>query len=216
MALAIGTKQIWNIWAPVYNKIWGFQRFSLTPTRNFVHKYLETIGYTPSNILDIGCGIGELSHEFAQRWPQARILGVDYSEGMISRARKDYAAPNIEYILGSLEDVPSERKFDLIVSTHSFPYFPDKLLAARTMRNMLLPGGRILVIQGNTNNLYDAAWLALVKLGVSKADFLSVKKVRTILQEAGFTIGTVRRVDTAFFIPSIYLVEGINTLPPTN
>jgi trans-aconitate methyltransferase len=208
MALAIGTKRIWNVWAPVYNKIWGFQRFSLTPTRKFVRKYLEQSGSHPKNILDIGCGIGELSHELSLQMPDARILGVDYSDGMIARAKKDYSGPNIEYLLGSLENIPATRKFDLIVSTHSFPYFPDKLKAARTMKDMLMPGGRIIIIQGNTNNLYDAAWLALVKLGVSKADFISVKKVRSTLQEAGFRIGTVRRVDTVFFIPSIYMVEG--------
>jgi len=210
MALAIGTKRIWNVWAPFYNKIWGFQRFSLRPTRKFVHKYLEAAGCKPQQILDIGCGVGELSSELSRRWPGARILGVDYSDGMIARAKKDFSAPNIEYLLGSLEDIPADRKFDLIVSTHSFPYFPDKLQAARVMKNKLTPGGRLLIIQGNTNNLYDAAWLALVQLGVSKANFISVKKVRSILQEAGFRIGTVQRVDTAFFIPSIYMVEGFN------
>lgn len=210
MAVAIGTKQIWNVWAPIYNKIWGFQHFSLRPTRTFVHKYLKASGCQPQDILDIGCGVGELSKEMSQRWPGTRVLGVDYSDGMIARAKKDYSAPNIDYILGSLEDVPAGRQFDLIVSTHSFPYFPDKLKAAKTMKRLLAPGGRLLIIQGNTNNLYDAAWLALVQLGVSRADFISVKKVQSTLQEAGFRIGTVRRVDTAFFIPSIYMVEGFN------
>lgn len=209
MALIIGTKRIWNVWAPVYNKIWGFQRFSLRPTRRFVHRYLEQEDLHPKDILDIGCGIGELSLELSQRQPEARILAVDYSDGMIARAKKDYAAPNITHVLGSLEDVPADRRFDLIVSTHSFPYFPDKNKAARKMWDLLEPGGRLLVIQGNTNNRYDAAWLALVKLGVSRADFLPVREVKSILQGAGFVIRTVRRVDTAFFIPSIYLVEGI-------
>lgn len=210
MALIIGTKRIWNVWAPVYNKIWGFQRFSLRPTRRFVHRFLDENGAHPKEILDIGCGVGELSSELAAQFPDARVFGVDYSDGMIARARKDFTAPNVEYLHGSLEDVPAGRSFDLIVSTHSFPYFPDKLKAARQMKSLLKPGGRLMIIQGNTNNLYDAAWLALVQLGVSKADFIAVKKVRAILEEAGFRIGLVQRVPTAFFIPSIYLVEGFN------
>lgn len=209
MALAKGRTWIWNIWAPIYNKIWGFQHFSLRPTRRFVHNYLQEIRLEPGNILDIGCGIGELSNELAKHRPETRILGVDYSDGMIARAKKDYAAPNIEYIHGSLEDIPAGRKFDLIVSTHSFPYFPSKLKAAQLMKDLLNKGGRILIIQGNTNNRYDAAWLALVKLGVSKADFLAVSEVESVIREAGFRIGTVRRVDTLSFIPSIYMVEGI-------
>jgi trans-aconitate methyltransferase len=209
MALIIGTKKIWNVWAPFYNKIWGFQQFSLRPTRSFVHKYMAEAGIQPTRILDIGCGVGELAQELALQWPEASVLGVDYSDGMIARAKKDFTAPNLAYIHGSLEDIPEGQQFDLIVSTHSFPYFPDKLKAAEMMRQLLVPGGRIFVIQGNTNNAYDAAWLALVKLGVSKADFLAVKSVRSILEEAGFRVGTVRRIDTASFIPSIYLVEGL-------
>jgi trans-aconitate methyltransferase len=207
--MAIASKRIWNVWAPIYNKIWGFQQFSLRPTRRFVHKYLQEIGLEPKSILDIGCGIGELSYELAQHYPVCKILAVDYSDGMIARAKKDYSALNIEYIHGSLEDIPAGRKFDLIVSTHSFPYFPYKLKAAQTMKCLLNQGGRILIIQGNTNNWYDAAWLALVKLGVSKADFLAVAKVESIIRDAGFRIGTVRRVETKYFIPSIYMVEGI-------
>ncbi len=78
------------------------------------------------------------------------------------------------------------------------------------MRQLLRPNGRLMIIQGNTNNWYDAIWLALIQLGLSKANFCSVKKVKDFLQTAGFQIGTVQRVKTAFFIPSIYLVEGIN------
>ena len=210
MALALGTKRMWNVWAPVYDNIWGFQRFSLAPSRKCIHSHLAQSGCRPRDILDIGCGIGELSRELSRRWPDARILGVDYSDGMIARARADFAASNIEYLLGSLEDVPGNRKFDLIVSTHSFPYFPDKRQAAGVMKGLLVPGGRLLIIQGNTNNLYDAAWLALVKLGVSKAEFLSVAAVRSVLLEAGFRIGTIRRLQTVFFIPSIYMVEGFS------
>ena len=61
------------------------------------------------------------------------------------------------------------------------------------------------------NNLYDYLWLALVQVGVSKADFLAVKKIKSILQNVGFTVESVIPVDRAFFIPSIYLVEGINS-----
>ena len=211
MALAIGTKKIWDYWASKYDRIWGFQKYSLRPTRRFILRYIKNLKPQPNNILDIGCGVGELSLEISSQYPNSKIMAVDYSQGMISRAKADFSAPNITHLLGSLENIPPNTRFDLIVSTHSFPYFPDKLKAALQMKQLLTPGGRLLIIQGNKNNLYDYLWLALVQVGVSKADFLAVKKIKSILQNVGFTVESVIPVDRAFFIPSIYLVEGINS-----
>ena len=211
MAVVIGTKKIWDFWAPKYDRIWGFQKYSLRPTRSFVIRYILNLPIKPKKILDIGCGVGELSSEIAKNFPDVEITGADYSFGMISRAKQDFNHPNIKYIHGSLEHVlATSDKFDLIISTHSFPYFPDKKKAANEMKQLLSIGGRLIIIQGNTNNLYDYIWLALVQLGVSKAQFLSVYKVRDILTNVGFAVNNIKPVERAFFIPSIYMVEGIN------
>jgi ubiquinone/menaquinone biosynthesis C-methylase UbiE len=39
-------------------------------------------------ILDIGCGIGRMTHEFKNRIPSAVLVGIDISSKMISLARK--------------------------------------------------------------------------------------------------------------------------------
>lgn len=208
MAISIGKKEIWNFWAPRYEKLWS-QYFALGPSRMLIHEHLAELSLRPRHILDIGCGVGQLAFELAARWPEAEIVAADYARGMIERARRDYSAPNIQHIHGSLEDIPRERPFDLIVSTNAFPYFPDKAAAARQLWELLTPQGRVLIVQANNNNFYDALWLIFVKLTVSKSEFLSVKRLQEVLGTAGFSTGTVRRIRTAFFIPSVHLVEGI-------
>ena len=37
----------------------------------------------PSNIVDLGCGPGKLTASLLERWPGARIIGIDTSEEMI-------------------------------------------------------------------------------------------------------------------------------------
>jgi trans-aconitate methyltransferase len=208
MALIIGTKKIWDFWAPRYENLWA-QRYSLGPGRKAIHRHIKEKGLNPVRILDIGCGVGQLAFELAQDWPMATVIAADYSAGMMQRARDSYQVHNISFIEGSLWETPASPPYDLIVSTHSFPYFPDKLLAAQKMYELLSPGGRLLIVQGNTNNFYDWLWMRFVKLTVSESEFLSVSSIRNILSRAGFTLGEVRSADTAWFIPSIYLVEGI-------
>ena len=50
---------------------------------------------TPKQIIDIGCGPGNSSAVVKSRFPEAEILGVDYSSDMLERAQKDY--PDISF-----------------------------------------------------------------------------------------------------------------------
>jgi trans-aconitate 2-methyltransferase len=41
----------------------------------------------PRTIVDLGCGAGNVTRLLADRWPQARVVGVDSSREMLERAR---------------------------------------------------------------------------------------------------------------------------------
>jgi SAM-dependent methyltransferase len=41
----------------------------------------------PRVVLDLGCGAGNVTAFLAQRWPDARIVGVDNSQEMLAKAR---------------------------------------------------------------------------------------------------------------------------------
>lgn len=44
----------------------------------------------PDTVVDLGCGAGNLAPLFWQRWPQAKLTGVDSSPEMLAKARADY------------------------------------------------------------------------------------------------------------------------------
>ena len=44
----------------------------------------------PETVVDLGCGAGTLAPLLLERWPQARLLGVDSSPEMLARARADH------------------------------------------------------------------------------------------------------------------------------
>lgn len=203
-------KSIWDFWAPRYEKLWS-QHFALGPSRKLIHKHIIESNLKPTRILDIGCGVGQLSFELAKRWSDATVVGIDTSPAMVKKAQSQYALKNIEYQLTSLEELKHIDPFDIIVSTNAFPYFPDKKRALLTMETLCKENGRVLLLQACNQNYYDTLWLIFVKLTVSKATYYRKETVRDMLIEAGFIGRIVKNIDTAFFIPSVYLIEGIKS-----
>src|SRR4249919_2040791 len=43
----------------------------------------------PIEVLDVGCGTGEITRRLADRYPHARLVGIDIMEGNLRRARRD-------------------------------------------------------------------------------------------------------------------------------
>lgn len=39
----------------------------------------------PKTVLDVGCGTGRLLRKTQEKWPNARLIGVDPAEGMITK-----------------------------------------------------------------------------------------------------------------------------------
>src|SRR6476619_7623464 len=55
----------------------------------------------PINVLDLGCGTGEITRRLAARYPQSTLLGVDILEGNLAIARRqDCANDRIRYTQG--------------------------------------------------------------------------------------------------------------------
>jgi len=71
-----------------------YHRFGDERARPF-HDLVARIGAPhPRTVTDLGCGPGELTASLAQRWPDARITGLDSSPEMIGKARALGAGPD--------------------------------------------------------------------------------------------------------------------------
>ena len=73
------------------------------------------------DILDIGCGTGELSSKLAQTADS--ILGIDISQKMLNVAKEKNSSSNIEYKELSMENISRlNNEFDMAVSSLAFHY----------------------------------------------------------------------------------------------
>ena len=69
---------------------------------------------TPSALLDVGCGTGYLTVRFKEHWPQGRIVGLDFSPGMLEVARCKHGG--IDWVLGDSNNLPfSDGCFDALI-----------------------------------------------------------------------------------------------------
>lgn len=80
-------------------------------------------------ILDFGCGQGDSIPLLRERYPSARLLGVDISEKGIERARKRYG-DMAEFIAGDYTDVP---EVDIILASNVFEHVSDDKMVARAL-----------------------------------------------------------------------------------
>lgn len=97
-------------------------------------------------VLDIGCGWGGTAVALARRvTPGGRVLGVDVSEPMLTRAR-ELAPPElpIEFVLGDATLYPFEPgKADLLFSRFGIMFFADPARSFANMRKGLRSGARV-------------------------------------------------------------------------
>src|SRR5450830_1589690 len=105
--------KIWDFYADRYDRLW-VQRFVLAPSRRLILKTAGELS-TPKQILDVGCGIGELCRSMSRQYPSAEIIGIDPSVKMIKRAEEFFSGNNIKYSCGQPDSLPKDQKFDLIV-----------------------------------------------------------------------------------------------------
>ena len=105
-------------------------------------------------VLDLGSGGGFDCYIAGPRvGPTGRVIGVDMTPEMISRARQgvpQYRArtglDNVEYRLGEIEHLPvADASVDVVISNCVLNLSPDKPQVWREIARVLRPGGRVAV-----------------------------------------------------------------------
>jgi trans-aconitate 2-methyltransferase len=103
----------------------------------------------PGYVVDLGCGPGNLTALLAERWPRARVLGVDNSPEMIAAARAG-AAGRLSFTLADIRDWQPDQPADVFVCNAVLQWVPDHLHLLTRWAGLLAPGGCLAVqLPGN-------------------------------------------------------------------
>lgn len=120
--------------------------------------YLQ--GMRPGRLLEVGCGSGERLAEMRERgW---EVQGVEPDPAAVAVARDHYHVP---VLTGTLDEAAfPAATFDAVVMTHVVEHIADPLPLLCICRNVLRPGGSLVVTCPNLDAFghrrYGAAWIA--------------------------------------------------------
>lgn len=159
---------------------------------------------SPSRVLDVGCGTGQLSVAVAERGIKAE--GIDFAPSMIEHCESNARAAgidNIQYTCASFFDVELEDgAYDLIsaqgfieyISLEELDQFLDRCSRALKPGGALALGSRNRLFNAQTLNAFTRAELELGTLTALIAEAVALHTSPT--QEAAFkALGRLERID---------------------
>jgi demethylmenaquinone methyltransferase/2-methoxy-6-polyprenyl-1,4-benzoquinol methylase len=125
-----------------------------------------------SHVLDVATGTGDLAFELARRVaPGGEVVGSDFSEGMLARAREKARAGDVVAIDAALRfewgdglELPyADDQFDAATNGFGLRNFPDLARGLAEMVRVVRPGGRVVVLEMTTPtraplSLFFALW----------------------------------------------------------
>jgi trans-aconitate 2-methyltransferase len=144
------------------------------------------IGATkPRAVVDLGCGPGNLTATLPQRWPGARVEGIDSSPEMVARARQ--LDTGVVFTAGDVRDFSPGPDVDVLVSNAVLQWVPghEELLVRWAGQ---LGGGGWLAFQvpGNFDAPSHGALRAVAADPAWRDRLAPVVEPRTVLDPDGY------------------------------
>jgi tRNA (cmo5U34)-methyltransferase len=168
--------------------------------RRAVPRYDEMLArlvdYLPpsaTNVLELGCGTGNLSLALAKRYPKASLTFLDAAPEMldVTRARLESAYPaavrRARFVRSVFEEIDNSLgPFDLVTSSISLHHVKDKESLYRNIHAILSPGGTFRFsdqLRGATPAIHELNWRRWLEFCRSPAN-CSEEEVTSLLDHA--------------------------------
>jgi SAM-dependent methyltransferase len=96
------------------------------------------------NLLDVGCGPGTITADFAKRLHPGRVRGLDSSAEAIDAARRDW--PEVDFATGDVYALEfDDASWDIVHAHQVLQHLADPVAALREMHRVARPGGTVAV-----------------------------------------------------------------------
>ncbi|MDX6720362.1 MAG: hypothetical protein QOJ63_2616, partial [Solirubrobacteraceae bacterium] len=98
----------------------------------------------PASLLDVGCGEGVLTHAWASRLGERRVVGIDLDDPLLHAQWQQRQAPNLTYQVMKAEHLPfADAEFDVATAIEVLEHVPDPEHTVAEMARVA--GGHLLV-----------------------------------------------------------------------
>lgn len=109
---------------------------------------LEMLSIDPRDrVLDVACGPGNFTRDFARVASDGLVVGIDASAPMLDAAVRDTASDNAAYIRGDACALPfRDDSFDAVCCFAALYLIEEPMLALAEIVRVLAPGGRVALL----------------------------------------------------------------------
>ncbi|HSB71315.1 MAG TPA: bifunctional demethylmenaquinone methyltransferase/2-methoxy-6-polyprenyl-1,4-benzoquinol methylase UbiE [Candidatus Methylomirabilis sp.] len=180
---------------------------------------VRATGLSPRGVLlDVCTGTADVALEAIRQFPEAHVLGVDFSRPMIAlgqvKVRRALLEDRIHLQVAPAESLPfPDGSFDAVAIAFGLRNIPDRERGLREMARVLKAGGRLVVLEFTTprGRLFRRAYLwyfhrvlpligrwvsghpsAYAYLPASVTDFPSPEDLSSLMRKTGFSEVTYR------------------------
>ncbi len=149
-------------------------------------------GVPGGRLADLGCGTGEMLFQILREFnSRFQLYGLDISAESLKKAELRCGG-RAAFIKGDVEKLPyPDESLDILLCMHSFHHYPRPRLALQEMRRVLVPGGRLYLVE----NLYSTYRRVRINLNliirrssIGDVRMYSEARLNRMVRRAGFLI----------------------------
>ena len=90
-------------------------------------------------IYDLGSGTGHITQILQERWPEARVIGLDNSNEMLSHSRAEF--PKLEWLFADIHSWGATERPDLLFTNAALQWVPGHQTLMPRLLGELSAGG---------------------------------------------------------------------------
>lgn len=125
-----------------FDEIAALEDASGSGTDRYDDLLLSLVPESACTVLDVGCGVGRLCRAIARH--DRRVVGIDFSPGMIRRAEAGLFPAGVSFVCGDFMTADFHDEFDCVISSAAMHHMPVEESFDR-LRALVRPGGRLIV-----------------------------------------------------------------------
>jgi len=145
----------------------------------------------PDQILELGCGTGQLTRLITQRFPEVPVDAVDIAEKMIEHCRSLFTdIPQVNWRVDDAQTFWGGDRYPLIVSSSALHWVADLRATCANIFECLEPGGTFalgMMLDGTLRELHDLRD-EIAPEKTPEVTLPGYEEVKACLQDAGFGV----------------------------
>jgi len=146
-----GRRRYYDLFSHLYDSFVAIHsRRDEQNTRFFLVDCVQLERVTKPRILDICCGTGSVILTFAQKYPESTSVGLDFSHGMLHKAKEKDSTQIVSFLEGDAALLPlSNDVFDVVTCSHALYELKGeaRMDALKEMKRVVKPGGIVMIME---------------------------------------------------------------------